>query len=50
LRAFAAAASTVEWFFIAALSTAMKKDIFLRVLCASSEACGDVLVMHLPAN
>ncbi|MBU4426345.1 MAG: hypothetical protein KKB35_06370, partial [Proteobacteria bacterium] len=47
LWAFAAVASAAEWFFIAAyqsrpvrrgLSAAMKKDILLRVLCASSEA------------
>jgi predicted small integral membrane protein len=58
LWAFAAAASAAEWFFIAAyqsrpvwrgLSAAMKKDILLRVLCASSEAGGDVLLAHLPA-
>jgi hypothetical protein len=49
LWAFAAAASAAEWFFIAALSAAMKKDILLRVLCASSEAGGDVLLTHLPA-
>jgi len=56
--AFAAAVSAAEWFFIAAyqsrpvrrgLSAAMKKDILLRVLCASSEAGGDVLLTHLPA-
>jgi hypothetical protein len=60
LWAFAAAVSAAEWFFIAALSAAMKKDILLRVLCASSEAPqrrdfrnaptgGDVLLTHLPA-
>jgi predicted small integral membrane protein len=58
LWAFAAAASAAEWFFIAAyqsrpvwrgLSAAMEKDILLRVLCASSEAGGDVLLTHLPA-
>jgi hypothetical protein len=69
LWAFAAAASAAEWFFIAAyqsrpvrrgLSAAMKKDILLRVLCASSEAPqkrdfrnaptgGDVSLTHLPA-
>jgi len=49
LWAFAAAASAAEWFFIAALSAAMKKDILLRVLCASSGAGGDVILTHLPA-
>jgi hypothetical protein len=69
LWVFAAAVSAAEWFFIAAyqsrpvwrgLSAAMKKDILLRVLCASSEAPqrrdfrnaptrGDVLLTHLPA-
>jgi hypothetical protein len=49
LWAFAAAASAAEWFFIAALSAAMKKDILLRVLCVSSEAGGDVLLTDLPA-
>jgi len=38
LWVFAAAASAAEWFFIAALSAAMKKNILLRVLCASSKA------------
>jgi len=47
--AFAAAASAAEWFFIAVISAAMEKDIFLCVLCASSEAGGDVLLTHLPA-
>ena len=57
--AFAAAASAAEWFFIAAISAAMKKDILLRVLpsglslrvedCASSEVGGDVLLTHLSA-
>jgi len=41
LWAFAASVSAAEWFFIADLSAAMKKDILLRVLCASSEAGGD---------
>jgi hypothetical protein len=36
--ALAAAALAADWFFIAVLSAAMKKDIFLGVLCASSEA------------
>jgi hypothetical protein len=49
LWAFAASVSAAEWFFIAALSAEMKKDILLRVLCASSEAGGDVLLTHLPA-
>jgi hypothetical protein len=49
LWAFAAAASAAEWFFIAALSAAMKKNILLRVLCASSEAGGNVLLTHLSA-
>jgi len=58
LWVFAAAASAAEWFFITAyqsrpvwrdLSAAMKKDIRLSVLCASSEAGGDVLLTHLPA-
>jgi len=35
--AFAAAASTAEWFSVAALSAAMEKDTLLRVLCALSE-------------
>ena len=38
-----------EWFFIDALSAAMKKDIFLCVLCASSEAGGESLFTRLPA-
>jgi hypothetical protein len=49
LWAFTAAALAAEWFFIAALSAAMKKDALLRVLCASSEAGGDILLTHLPA-
>jgi len=47
--AFEATASAAEWFFIAVLSAAMEKDILLRVLCASSEAGGDILLTHLPA-
>jgi hypothetical protein len=47
--AFAAAASAAEWFFIAALSAAMKKDILLSVLCVFSEAGGEILLTHLPA-
>jgi hypothetical protein len=35
------AAKAAEWFFIAALSAAMKKDILLSVLCVSSEAGGE---------
>jgi hypothetical protein len=35
--AFATAASAAEWFFIAALSAAMKKTL-LSALCVSSEA------------
>ena len=49
LWTFAAAVSAAEWFFIAVLSAAMKKDILLRVLCVSSETGGDVLLTHLPA-
>jgi hypothetical protein len=30
---FATAASAAEWFFLAALSAAMKKEIHLCVLC-----------------
>ena len=46
--AFAAAASAAEWFFIAVLSAAMKKDILLSVLRVSSEAGGEILLTHLP--
>jgi hypothetical protein len=38
------AAKAAEWFFIAALSAAMKKDILLSVLCvwlAPAVICGD---------
>jgi hypothetical protein len=35
---FTTAAFAAEWFFIAVLSTAMKKDIFLSVLGDSSHA------------
>jgi len=38
--AFTAAASAAEWFFIAALSAAMKKNILLCVPCALSGAGG----------
>ena len=51
--------SKAEWFSIAVFSTAMKKDILLRVLpsglslrvedCASSGTGGDILLTHLPA-
>jgi hypothetical protein len=34
--AFASTASGAEWFFIAALSVAIKKDTLLRVLCVSA--------------
>ncbi len=33
--AFATAASAAEWFFIAALSAALKKEILLSALCLS---------------
>jgi hypothetical protein len=36
------AAKAAEWFFIAALSAAMKKNILLSVLCVSSEAGGEI--------
>jgi hypothetical protein len=36
--AFAAAASAAEWFFIAALSAAMKKDIPTRIAKLGSSA------------
>jgi hypothetical protein len=38
--AFTTAASAADWFFIAVLSTAMKKEILLSALCGSSEAGG----------
>jgi hypothetical protein len=37
---FVTAASAAEWFFIAVLSTAMKKEILLCALCVSSAAGG----------
>jgi hypothetical protein len=55
------AASAAEWFFIAAFSAAMKKEILLSALClsrhssngatadASSEAGGKTVIAHLPA-
>ena len=51
--AFIVAASAAEWFFIAAFSAAMKKDILLRVLRVSSPARGgtggDILLTCLLA-
>ncbi len=38
--AFETAALAAEWFFIAVLSAAMKKEILLSALCVSSEAGG----------
>jgi len=37
LYPFATAASAVEWFFIAVLSAAVKKEIHLCELCGSNE-------------
>jgi hypothetical protein len=45
--AFSVAASAADWFFIAALSAAMKKETLLDVLCVLSEAGGDVLLTHI---
>ena len=46
--AFATAASAAEWFFIAVLSTAMKKGILLCALCVSSEAGGEKQSLTYP--
>jgi len=48
--AFTTAASAADWFFIAVLSAAMKKEILLGALCDSSEAGGQILLTHLPAS
>jgi hypothetical protein len=37
LYPYATAASAAEWFFIAVLSAAMKKEILLCELCVSSD-------------
>ena len=46
--AFATTASAAEWFFIAVLSTAMKKEILLCALCVSSEAGGEKQTLTYP--